>query len=78
MLCGERIGPRAAPDCRAGFQCPRVKETQRGSLESVSVWSERDYLVSTSSQAGARTGACTCISKPVNRCVFVCTPAIFL
>jgi len=51
--------------------------------KSVSVWSERDYLVNTSSCAGARIGACTCISKLKNQCVcvcvcvFLCTPAMF-
>lgn len=53
-----------------------VPSCQRSTLrqfeeESVSVWSEQDYLVSTSSCAGARICVCTCISKP-NLCVCVC------
>lgn len=43
----------------------------------VSVWSEWDYLVSTSIRADARISARACTSKPVNLCESVCTPAIF-
>lgn len=66
-------------DSIAATKCTGVKEKHVWWSEEkiVSVWSEWDYLVSTSSRADARISACACTSKPVNLCESVCTPAIF-
>lgn len=61
------------------LSAPSVKGKQvwRSEEKIVSVWSERDYPVGTSSRADARISARACTSKPVNLCQSVCTPAIF-
>lgn len=58
--CEDRPGMPA--DRLAGLKCTGVKEKQmwRPEEEIVSVWSERDYLVSTSSRADARISARAC------------------